>query len=48
MLFRSLPVIERQTQAQRDALPDDVKPLFEQYMLLQQEIRDRLAARAAG
>lgn len=44
----ALPVIERQTQAQRDALPDDVKPLFEQYMLLQQEIRDRLAARAAG
>ena len=44
----ALPVIERQTQTQRDALPDDVKPLFEQYMLLQQEIRDRLAARAAG
>ncbi len=44
----ALPVMERQTQAQRDALPDDVKPLFEQYMLLQQEIRDRLAARAAG
>lgn len=44
----ALPVMERQTQAQRDALPPDVKPLFEQYMRLQQEIRDKLAARAAG
>lgn len=44
----ALPVMERQTQEQRDALPDDVKPLFAQYMLLQKQIKEKLAARAAG
>lgn len=44
----ALPVMERQTQEQRDALPEDVKPLFAQYQRLQQEIREKLAARRAG
>ena len=46
--FLSEKAISPQAQAALEAKYGLDKPLFEQYMLLQQEIRDRLAARAAG
>lgn len=44
----SLPVMERLSPEKRAELPPDVMPLYEQYTALVQEIRARLAQRAAG
>ncbi len=41
----ALPVMERWTQEQRDAMPEEVKPLYEQYQFLIREIREKLERR---